>query len=209
MKTNCSECEAELATPLVCEACGALQVCAESPTPFAVMGLEPGPVVDHAALKKRLLELSRAMHPDFFGGASEEQQQLAIDNTAELNSAFELLSDDMARADWLVRSLGGPKESDERQMPQAFLIEVMEWNELLEEARDAEPGSKEHAAAHELGATLENERKTIMQAVRDALTPLPESGSTALIDIRKQMNAVRYVDRALAQLAELALEANH
>ena len=173
------------------------------------MGLEPGPVVDGAALKKRLLKLSRAMHPDFFGGADEELKQRAIDNTAELNAAFELLSDDMARADWLVRSLGGPKESDERQMPQTFLMEVMEWNELLEEARDAEPGSPEHAAAHELGTTLENERKTIMQTVASALTPLPTSGSTALTDIRKQMNAVRYVDRALSQLAELAIQANH
>ena len=209
MKTNCSDCEAELASPLVCEACGVLQACAESPTPFAVMGLEPGPVIDEAALKKRLLQLSRAMHPDFFGGADEELKQLAIDNTAELNSAFELLSDDMARADWLIRSLGGPKESDERQMPRAFLIEVMEWNELLEEASDAEPGSEEHAVAHELGATLENERKTIMKAVADSLTPLPESGSAALTDIRKQLNAVRYVDRALSQLAELAIQANH
>jgi len=208
MKTNCSECEAELASQLVCEACGTLQACEQSPTPFEAMGLEPSQALDLGALKKRLLQLSRAMHPDFFGNSDETTRQLAIDNTAELNYAFELLSDDMARADWLVRSLDGPKESDERQMPQAFLMEVMEWNELLEEAREAAPGSPEQAAAVQLGSTLEDERKVIMQAVAAALTPLPSAGDATLTDIRKQMNAVRYVDRALHQLSELAVRAN-
>ena len=209
MTMICSGCESELASQLVCESCGALQVCEESPTPFASMGLEPSQAMDSGALKKRLVKLSRAMHPDFFGNSDAATQQLAIDNTAELNAAFEILSSDMARADWLVRSLGGPDENSERQMPQSFLIEVMEWNELLEEARDSGSGSPEYESAQKLGATLTAERAAIMQSIDAALTPLPENGSPTLTDVRKRMNAIRYVDRALEQLAELAVQANH
>ncbi|MFT5285131.1 MAG: molecular chaperone HscB [Planctomycetota bacterium] len=209
MTTICTGCESALRSRLVCEDCGTLQTNAESPTPFESFGMAASQQVDLAALKKRLLKLSRAMHPDFFGNADEDTQQLAIDNTAELNAAFELLKNDLSRADWLVRSLGGPDENAERQMPQAFLIEVMEWNELLEEAQEAPADAPKRHEAAELGKTLQAERANILQGIDQQLTPLPEQGAGLLTEVRKQMNAVRYVDRALTQIKELAIQANH
>ena len=204
--SNCQSCGAALRSALVCEACGALQPVEAPVDPWAALGLPMGLALDAGALKKRLLALQRRMHPDFFGGADAAQRALAERNTAELNAAERVLADDVRRADLLVRRLGGPDEQAERQMPQAFLVEVLEWNETLEQARAAPAGSPERAALDELEARLAEERRAALERIAARLEPLPEPRSRALTDARKELNAVRYLERALATLSELRLE---
>ena len=211
MSAVCPHCGSSTESPLVCGACGTLSPAPDAGLdPFAAFGLERDWKVDAGALRKALLRLQRAIHPDFFAGAAPEVRELAERNTAELNAAHEILADDFRRADWLVQALGGPDENAERQMPQAFLMEVMEWNETLEEARAAEPDSPERAAAHELGTTLRAERDALFDRLASLLTPLPTAlpegaESAPLVEARRQLNAVRYVDRALRQIEELRL----
>lgn len=203
--TACNQCGEGLGSVLVCEACGALQAVADV-DPFAAFGIPRAYAIDDGLLRKRLLGLSRRMHPDFFGGAGDDERALAERNSAELNTAHKLLADDLRRADLLVRSLGGPGEDEERQMPQAFLMEVLEWNELLEEARAAAPGSPERGRLDGLETTLRAERASTMESVAGLLTPLPDRGAPALAETRRHLNAVRYLDRTLHTLAELRLD---
>ena len=91
-------------------------------------------------------------------------------------------------------------------MPQAFLMEVLEWNETLEAAQSAAHGSPERAALDRLEETLRAERARLMDAIGRMLAELPAEGSSALTDVRKELNAVRYVDRARATMRELRLE---
>jgi len=203
---TCPSCGAELATPLLCERCGALHEPASAPTPFEALGLAPAHALDLAAVRRRLLSLSRALHPDHHSNSDATTRRRAEDNTATLNAAFQVLSDDFRRADWLVGALGGPRESDERAMPPAFLQEVLEWNETIEAARETSAGAR----TAELGALRErltSERAQAMQRVSAALTPLPARADAELRGVRQQLNAVRYLDRALRELAELELGA--
>ena len=199
----CPECGAERSTPLGCGSCGALSSPDPAPTPFQVFGLEPAYDLDASALKKRLLELSRLLHPDFYGDAAPEVRELAERNSAVLNEAFEVLSDDARRAEWLVAALGGPDEQTERQMPQAFLAEVLEWNEQLEQARTAGGGA---ISLDPLEANLRDERRATLARIAASLTPLPADGSDSLTDTRRQLNALRYLDRALGQIADFRLQ---
>ena len=205
----CSSCGAELETPLACSACGALFSARDAaqggaPTPFAILGLPLGYALDRELLRRRLLAASRSMHPDFFAGRPE--QALAEENTALLNAAHALVADDARRAEWLVRHAGGPSETEERSMPQAFLLEVMDWNEALEEARASAPGSRARAALAGLERDLRERRRAALGALAELLDPLPAAGAAQLRSARQQLNAVRYLDRALEQLAELRLE---
>ncbi|MCZ6599084.1 MAG: Fe-S protein assembly co-chaperone HscB [Planctomycetota bacterium] len=177
-----------------------------APDPFQALGVSMGYELDAEVLRKHLLALQRRMHPDFFGDAEPEVRARAERSTAELNSAYEILADDRRRADWLVKSRGGPDEEQERQMPQAFLMEVLEWNETLEAAQSAAPGTPERAALDELEETLRTERGRLMDAIGGMLAELPAEGSPVLADVRKELNAVRYVDRTLATMRELRLE---
>ena len=201
--TDCSECGEQLTSLIVCEACGVLATVPSGASPFEVFGVPAEYDLDVGALRKRLLKLTRFTHPDFHGTRGEAAVQLAEANTAHINEAFAVLSDNLTRADWLVRSLGGPTEQDERQMPQAFLMEVLEWNEILEEARSGDLQESERNRLESLGADLRETRDTSLQQIADQLTPLPQEGAANLTEVRRTLNALRYLDRALGELQEI------
>jgi molecular chaperone HscB len=197
---SCASCGAALATPLVCSACGALFAPDPAPDPFAALGLEPALAVDQPRLQKTLIALTRKMHPDYFAG-EPEKRALAERNTALLNAAYRVVSDPYRRSDWLVRQLGGPDEQGERQLPQAFLAEVLEWNETLEQARAGSGGTADQVDA--LESELEERRAASFQRLAALLQPLPAHGAPALREARRELNAVRYVDRTLEEIAAL------
>jgi molecular chaperone HscB len=203
---SCPRCSAQLETPLGCLACGTLIPVASDASgrvEFEILGLAPAYAIDAADLRRRLLRFSRLTHPDYFATAGKAEKERAERATAMLNSAFALLSDDAARADHLVRMLGGPDENTERSMPKEFLMEVLEWNETLEAARtgDAVPAER----LEELRRELEAKRVEALATVAGILEPLPASGAESLRDARRALNVVRYVDRALAELEALRL----
>lgn len=199
MERACTSCGAELETPLACTSCGVLaSVEGRELTPFEVLGLEPRFDVDPKDAKKRLRRFTRLVHPDFFATEGGAVLELAEEHNARLNEAHAIVADDARRADWLVRHLGGPAEKELGCMPQAFLMEVMEWNETLEEH---EPGSP---AFESLAVELRAEREHLIALVATAFGPLSSEGTVtadALKDVRKNLNALRYVDRALSRVA--------
>jgi len=205
-RTSCPRCGAPLETPFCCVGCGRLLRPERDPTPFEAFGLEPRYGVDAAELELRLLRFSRSLHPDFFATAGVEERALAEEGSAALNAAYEILADDFRRADWLVAALDGPSESDEKEMPREFLLEVLEWSEEIEAAREARPGAPERARLPALAAALRSRRAECMRGVAGLLAPRPERGAPVLAEVRRILNAVRYLDRALRELEVLRLE---
>jgi len=200
--TVCPRCRAPLDTPLVCTSCHALLDPERTPTPFEVFGLEPAFDLEACKLTTRLLELSREMHPDFHATQGEEEHARAERNTATLNSAFHVLADELRRADWLVASLGGPRENEQRAMPPEFLEEMLELNEAIEHARTGGADSAEREELGRLSARLDAERARLMTQVASALAPLPARGNRKLAEARGFLNAIRYLDRARKEIAE-------
>ncbi len=200
--TNCPACNAPLETPVACGACGAVHAVPEIATPFEILGLEPNFALDERDLRRRLTRFSRLVHPDYFAAAPPDVRERAERNSARLNAAFEILADPVRRADWFVGHLGGPAEDAERSMPKPFLLEVLEWNEVLEEARAA---SKPDPRVEALAADLADRRATSLATITKRLDPLPPRGSEALTAVRRELNAVRYLDRALHTIEALRL----
>lgn len=202
----CPYCESTLETPLVCVSCESLLPVEKQPDPFEVFGLSATWGISSKDLKMRFLRFSRFLHPDYFANAEESERDLAESASALLNSAYEVLNDPVHRADWLVLHLGGPSDSEERQMPQEFLLQVLEWNETLEEARSSRPGSPQREALTQLASALRAERNQRTAEVGHLLQAVPEVDPPALEQTRKQLNAVRYVDRVLGELESIRLE---
>jgi molecular chaperone HscB len=203
---HCPRCSAELETPIGCLACGAILPLGEDADrfgPFEILGIPPAYDIEAPDLRRRLLRFSRLVHPDFFATSGPEEKRRAEKASALLNSAHAILADDASRADHLVRSLGGPDENAQREMPKEFLLEVLEWNETLEEARGGSSVPAERLDA--LRSELETRRTGALDAVSKLLAPLPAPGAPALFQVRKELNAVRYVDRALGDLEALRL----
>ncbi len=200
--SDCSRCTAHLETPLGCGGCGVVLDPVDEPGPFQIFGIDPTGEVDPAELKRRLRRFSRIVHPDFHS-ADQGQRLRAERASARLNHAYKVLLDPFLRADWIVHRLDGPSEKEERQMPQAFLMEVLEWNEALEEAAAAPKRPETLAQLDQLQRSLHDEHDRILLEVDAALRPLPERGSSKLREIRRQLNAVRYLSRALYRIREL------
>ena len=121
--------------------------------------------------------------------------------------AHEVLADPSLRANLLLRLLGGPDESTERKMPQDFLMEVLEWNETLDEITEdqgSEPASREARLIH-LQDELLQRREDLLVEVGAALMPLPEPKSESLALLRRRLNAARYLARTLWRIREMRL----
>ncbi|MCL1146725.1 co-chaperone HscB [Shewanella marinintestina] len=108
---------------------------------FELFSLLPSYDVDTALLADRYRELQRAVHPDKFANASEQDKRLSVQRTAQINDAFQTLKNPIQRAEHLL-ALKGIEISHETTTLKdtAFLMQQMEWRESLEDiAHSGEP----------------------------------------------------------------------
>ena len=143
---------------------------------FERLGLPRRFSVDAAELERNYLDRSREAHPDFHTGDVE-----AVENTASaLNEAYATLKDPFRRAEHLLALLGGPSAADDKSLPPAFLMEMLELREAIEAAKDspAEVARIEADLSHRTDASAESLRRLFDVGDTDA--------------IRKELNRVRY-----------------
>lgn len=109
--------------------------------PFATLGIGPVFDVDMAAAEKVHRELSRALHPDRYIGASPSERRAALTKAVEVNEAWRIVRDPLRRADALLGLADlGDASAIEEGAPKAdpeFLMDMLEQREALSEAKAA------------------------------------------------------------------------
>ncbi|MDD1784190.1 co-chaperone HscB [Enterovibrio sp. ZSDZ35] len=111
---------------------------------FELFGLSCQFELDGSSLSSQYRELQRRFHPDKFATASEQDKLLAVQKAAQINDAYQTLSDPVRRSEYML-SLNGIELRDEQQTMQdpEFLMQQMELREELEEIADSnEPEEK-------------------------------------------------------------------
>ena len=121
-----------------CSSCGKmLQPSVESDF-FVTFALPRKLLIDVAALEQKFLQLSWKLHPDNFVNAPESERELSLKRSSELNDAYRVLRDPVARIEYLLGIEGQRVEGEKKQQaPPELLEEVFELNESLDELRDA------------------------------------------------------------------------
>ena len=89
--------------------------------------------LDEAELKKAFYANSKKYHPDFFTLESEEKQMEVLELSTLNNNAYKTLSDFDKRMKYILELKGALAEEGENQLPQEFLMEMMDINENLME----------------------------------------------------------------------------
>jgi molecular chaperone HscB len=136
--SNCWSCKAPVAGSHFCPACGKIQPLPEGTDHFAFFELPRKLTIDPALLEEQFHKLSWKLHPDNFVRASEEERNLSLDRSSQLNDAYRTLREPIARIEYLLLRLGLRKEgTSQQQAPPELLEEVFELNESLDELRDA------------------------------------------------------------------------
>jgi molecular chaperone HscB len=114
--------------------------------PFGTLGIERRFDLDLKAVEKRHRDLSRAFHPDKFAHEGGTERKIALGQAADVNEAWRIVRDPIRRAEALFTLLGVPVgETNEPKPSPAFLMDMLESREALEEAKIARDLSKVRA----------------------------------------------------------------
>ena len=121
---------------------------------------------DEAALKQRFLQNSKRYHPDFYTLEPEEKQAEILELSTLNNHAFHTLSDFDRRVKYVLELEGVLKEEGKNEIPQEFLMNMMDINEALMELEfDFDPAVFEKAIhqVQTLETELFNDAKPLME----------------------------------------------
>lgn len=157
---------------------------------FHRLGLPRRFVLDAAELEHVYLAHSRAVHPDYHLTASSGDLNASLELSAAVNEAYNTLRDPFTRAEHLLALEGGPSASEQKQMPPAFLAEMLDAREEIELARG------NAAETERLSNTFTQRLDTLMNEVGGLFQQLESPAANkanVLLRVRGLLNAAKYV----------------
>lgn len=150
--------------------------------PFALFELPVQFQVDFAGLSARYLALQKSLHPDNFSASSAQEQRLAVQKSAEINDALQILKNPILRAEAIIHFHTGEQQDVEQKSTRdmSFLMQQMEWRETLENIESTQNEAEladfsqnirqeEKAILAELEMALDNQQWTEALAINDKL----------------------------------------
>lgn len=148
-----------------CSNCGRLLELPQGTDYFAMFEMPRQLWIDMSGLEQKFLQLSWKLHPDNFVNASEQERELSLKRSSELNDAYRTLREPVARVEYLLAIEGERKEGEKKQQaPPELLEEVFELNESLDELREAKASGEDLAG---LKARLEAAEKSFQEKLGD------------------------------------------
>jgi molecular chaperone HscB len=155
---------------------------------------------DNGKVRKKFLELSRKYHPDYFVQQADELQQEALEQAAQLNKAYKVLSNEDAVIKYVLQERGLMEEEEKFALPPDFLMEMMELNEALAEAQ---MDGDENAIA-KTKQQLSNLEKEIYEPVKDIVEHYQEgvTSEKELLQVKSYYYKKKYLQRIAQQVGQ-------
>lgn len=154
--------------------------------PFEILGLAPRFSIDPAEARRAWMRRAAQVHPDASGG---------VDESARLNAAFRALQDPVSRAEALL-ALRGAAPAPAAALPQAMLLELMEFRERVDAAR-GDPSAEADVLAEARDARAQAIGR--IGGILDARERTDDASVAA--EVRAELAVVRAYDRVLEQIA--------
>lgn len=143
----CWNCQERALGTHFCPSCGKLLQLQQGVDYFALFEMPRKLWIEMGGLEKKFLQLSWKLHPDNFVNATEREKELSLEKSSQLNDAYRVLRDPVARVEYLLELEGARKEGEHKQQaPPELLEEVFELNESLDELREAKSSGSDLAA---------------------------------------------------------------
>lgn len=169
--------------------------------PFALFDLPVQFNLDTALLSQRYLALQKSLHPDNFSAYSAQEQRLAVQKSAEINDALQVLKDPLLRAEAIIQYYTNEQQDIELKSTRDmdFLMQQLEWRETLEQIENAKNGEKLTAFIQE----IEQQQQSILQQLESALENKQWAEALAINDkFRFIKKLVVEIERVEEQLFE-------
>ena len=105
---------------------------------FELFGIGQCFELDMSQLSARYRDLQRALHPDKFAAAPEQERRIALQRAAQVNTAYQVLKEPLTRARYLLSLAGIDVDNDNKTISDfEFLEQQIELREALAEIRGA------------------------------------------------------------------------
>ncbi|MCG7657510.1 Fe-S protein assembly co-chaperone HscB [Wielerella bovis] len=92
--------------------------------------------IDNQILEQTYRALATQFHPDKFAAASAFEQKQAMMMSATINQAYQVLKNPLERAVYLLQAQNiNPDDPNNTHIAPEFLMQQMQWREMLMEAR--------------------------------------------------------------------------
>ena len=134
----------------------------KNPDFFEIFSLKPKFDLDLGLLDANFRDFQRQVHPDKSAHLGEAERRQSLQWATLANEAYQTLKKPVERASYLLRINGVETHSDghANTLTEEFLIEQMEWRELLQEATQIgdlkELGKLERRVREKLNSHLDN-----------------------------------------------------
>ncbi|KAA3631269.1 MAG: hypothetical protein DWQ02_16615 [Bacteroidetes bacterium] len=157
---------------------------------------------DASQVKKTYYGKSKQYHPDFFTTDTEDKQNEILQLSSLNNEAYKVLSDEDLRMKYILEHLKILTEENKNDIPQEFLMEMMEFNEKLMELEfDFDPEIVN--SAEEDLQIIENQlRKEVIQILEKK--SVEETSEAELFEVKNYYLKKRYLLRISEKLATFA-----
>ncbi|KAK9522221.1 hypothetical protein VZT92_018699 [Zoarces viviparus] len=145
VKLNCWNCKQPLDTTpaFFCMSCKVIQPPEEDASYFKIMDCDVTFTLDTQKLQKRYLQLQRSLHPDNFSQRPVKEQEYSESHSALVNKAYQTLLKPLSRGLYMLELEGvRTDEGTDSGADSGFLMQLMEINEALDEARTPEDANK-------------------------------------------------------------------
>ena len=169
---------------------------------FEFFGIPISFSLDEQDLKRRFYANSKKYHPDFYTLESPDKQAEILHLSSLNNEAYQTLSDFDSRMKYILGLKGLLKEEGQNEIPQDFLLDMMDINEsLIELEFDYDPDAHQRIEQQlkSLEDNLFSEIKSIMEAYDDQ-----RATETDLKTIKDYFLKKRYLLRIRENLSKFA-----
>jgi len=157
---------------------------------FELFGLPIAYDVDQSKLAEHYRELQRAVHPDKFASASDQDRRLSVQRAALINEAFQTLKSPIRRARYMLE-MRGMEFDDQREtaIEPAFLMEQMELRESLAEIPRSDAGLME------LGRLQDNIQARLRQLIGELVELFKDNSDVAMTQAKANMHKLQFMDK--------------
>jgi molecular chaperone HscB len=150
-------------------------------------------------VKRRFYELSREFHPDFVTQGTDDEQAEALDKSSLVNKAYKTFNDEDETIKYLLQLKSLLEEEEKYQLPPEFLMEVIELNEQLAEAKM----EQETSGLSNIKSQINNLQSEIHEPVKHIIENYKEGITTTeeLLQVKDYYFKKKYLKRILAGIA--------
>lgn len=151
---------------------------------------------DEKEVKKTFYELSRKYHPDFYTNAPEDEQAKVLEVSSQVNRAYKTFQNKDETIKYVLQQKGLLAEEEKYALPPSFLMEMLELNEQLMEAK----AEGDEAAMSTFKEQIKNIETEIYEPVKNIVEHYQEGITTEeeLLQVKEYYYKKKYLSRILA-----------